>query len=63
MTAGVTVTSVSEDLLAILVCPRCKGPLRAMPDGEGLDCDACGLRFPVRDGLPVMLVEDAQPLE
>jgi uncharacterized protein YbaR (Trm112 family) len=58
-----TRTTVSEELLAILVCPACKGVLRPTRDGEGLDCDACRLRYPVRDGLPVMLVEEARPID
>lgn len=57
-----TRATVSEDLLAILVCPACKGALHLTRDGTGLDCDACRLRYPVRDGLPVMLVEEAQPI-
>jgi len=58
-----TRATVSEDLLAILVCPACKGPLHLTRDGEGLDCDTCRLRYPVRDGLPVMLVEEARPID
>jgi hypothetical protein len=51
--------SVPEDLLAILVCPQCHHPVR--PEGEELVCTGCGLRYPVRDGLPVMLLEEARP--
>jgi uncharacterized protein len=49
----------SEELLAILVCPVCKGPIHVVPDGSGLKCDACKCIFPIRDGIPVMLPEEA----
>ncbi len=50
---------VSEELLAILVCPVCKSPIHVVPDGSGLKCDACKLIYPTRDGIPVMLPEEA----
>lgn len=47
-------------LLDILVCPECKGELEYRPDQEEmLICHSCGLGYPVRDGIPVMLSEDA----
>ena len=50
-------------LLEILVCPICKGPLvYRKPAGE-LICKADRLAFPVRDGIPVMLEEDARKLD
>jgi len=51
--------TVPEELLAILVCPRCLGPLE--PRGEGLACRRCELCFPVREGIPVLVVEEAHP--
>ncbi len=48
---------IKEDLLSILVCPLGKGPLRR--EGEFLVCTRCGPRFAVRDGIPDMLIEDA----
>lgn len=56
----------TEELLRILACPRCYGELRAETrDGEtlGLACAACAVVYPVRDDIPVMLVEEAVPLE
>jgi uncharacterized protein YbaR (Trm112 family) len=52
---------IDERLLAILVCPACRGEVR--PDGqhERLECEGCGRAYPVRDGIPVMLVEEAIP--
>jgi uncharacterized protein YbaR (Trm112 family) len=49
------------DLLRLLACPRCKGPLEDVDDGHVLRCRACALRYPVRDGLPILLVEEASP--
>jgi uncharacterized protein YbaR (Trm112 family) len=52
--------SIDPDLLRILVCPACRGELRP-PAPRGLECSACGRVYPVRDGIPVMLVEEAGP--
>ena len=54
---------VSDGLLAILACPSCKGSLGRDESGEGLVCPACRVVYPVRDGIPVMLAEEAAPLE
>lgn len=55
---------IDADLLEILCCPAvhdgapCHGALEAV--GDGLRCRACGLVYPVRDGIPVMLQEEAR---
>lgn len=49
-------------LLEILVCPICKGPLDFVKDKEELVCKADRLGFPIRDGIPVMLEEEARQL-
>ncbi len=49
-------------LLEILVCPICKGPLLYRRAAEELVCKADRLGFPVKDGIPVMLEEDARKL-
>ena len=54
--------TLAPELLAILVCPRCKGPLDYRVQQSALDCAACTLRYPVRDDIPVMLVDEAAPL-
>jgi len=54
--------SVSPRLLAILVCPRCKGRLDFQEREPALVCPVCRLRYPVRDDIPVMLVDEATPL-
>ncbi|HTZ47071.1 MAG TPA: Trm112 family protein [Verrucomicrobiae bacterium] len=50
---------ISKELLAILVCPVCKTPVRPLQDGSGLKCDVCKRIYPVRDDIPVMLPEEA----
>ncbi len=54
---------LDERLLEILVCPKCKGELEYRPDEAELVCAACALRYEVRDGIPVMLIDEAKPLE
>ena len=49
-------------LLEILVCPLCKGPLDHLKDKQELVCKADRLAYPIRDGIPVMLEEEARPL-
>jgi uncharacterized protein YbaR (Trm112 family) len=49
-------------LLEILVCPVCKGPLAWRKDAQELVCKADRLAFPVKDGIPVMLEEEARAL-
>jgi uncharacterized protein YbaR (Trm112 family) len=49
-------------LLEILVCPLCKGPLAWRKDAQELVCKADRLAFPVKDGIPVMLEEEAREL-
>ena len=51
---------LSPELMNILVCPVCKGELHLACGDQKLVCDPCGLAFPVRDGIPVMLVAQAE---
>jgi len=51
---------VSDELLSILVCPQCKGDLRYEREAQRLVCDACRLRYPIVDDIPVMLPEEAE---
>lgn len=51
--------SVARELLQILVCPKCKGGLDYRPDDQVLVCPACRLRYPVRDDIPIMLIDEA----
>lgn len=51
--------ALDERLLAILVCPACHGEVEHKERRHLVVCGDCGLRYPVRDGIPVMLVEQA----
>jgi len=53
---------LDNKLLDILVCPVCKGPLGWHPDAQALVCRAERLAYPVRDGIPVMLEDEARKL-
>lgn len=54
--------ALSRELLDILVCPQCKGELELVESGTGLVCHACRLRYPIRDDIPVMLVDEAEKI-
>ncbi len=51
--------ALSQDLLEILACPLCKARVELQPDGSGLKCVECRRVYPVRDDIPVMLVDEA----
>lgn len=54
---------VDDRLLAILACPKCKGELEYITaPSEELLCRSCALAYPVRDDIPVMLIEEARTL-
>jgi uncharacterized protein YbaR (Trm112 family) len=50
---------IPKELLEILVCPVCKADLELKPDESGLKCTKCKRVYPVRDNIPVMLVDQA----
>jgi len=52
--------AVSQELLDILVCPLCKTPVKLTGDHKGLKCSTCRRVYPVRDDIPVMLVDEAR---
>ena len=54
---------LSDELLALLVCPNCRGDLRYDRTADKLICEACALRYLVVDGVPVMLPEEAEKIE
>jgi uncharacterized protein len=54
-----TVMQIPKEVLTILACPLCKKPLHPLPDNSGYKCEACKRLYPVRDGIPVMLIEEA----
>ena len=47
-----------QELLDILACPACRAEVRM--EGDRIVCTACGLRFPIRDGIPILLVDEAE---
>ncbi len=53
--------AVDERLLEILVCPSCRGEVQYKDRRKVIVCRECGLQYPVRDGIPVMLVDEATP--
>jgi uncharacterized protein YbaR (Trm112 family) len=54
--------ALSEKILEILVCPKCKGGLQYTADIPSLDCTLCRLRYPIREDIPVMLIDEAEKL-
>jgi uncharacterized protein YbaR (Trm112 family) len=53
---------LDEELRKVLVCPKCKGDLTYESDPEALVCGVCRLRYRVEDDIPVMLIDEAEPL-
>jgi uncharacterized protein len=55
--------TLSKELLDILACPKCKGDIHLTETETGLICDKCQLLYEIREGIPIMLIEEAKPLE
>ncbi len=55
-------SAIDPKLLEILVCPLTKGPLRYDQKNAELISDRAGLAYPIRDGIPIMLTEEAREL-
>ena len=53
---------IDKELLEILACPKCKGDIKLTEKGDGLICDACKLMYPIREDIPVMLIDEAVKL-
>lgn len=51
---------IDKELLDILACPVCKGNITYDDENQKLVCDECGRQYPIRDGIPVMLEEEAK---
>ncbi len=54
---------VSRELLQILACPKCKGKIRLSEKDDGLVCERCRLLYPIKEGIPLMLISEAIPLK
>lgn len=55
--------ALNRDLIDILACPKCKGPLKLREDESAFECGACKLVYMVVDEIPNFIVEEALPLE
>ena len=55
--------AISQELLEILVCPKCKGEIELTEKKDGLICRACSLVYEIRDDIPIMLIDEAKPLK
>lgn len=53
--------ALNVELLGLLACPQCRSGLVLLPRQDGLLCGACAVVYPVREEIPVMLVEEAVP--
>jgi uncharacterized protein YbaR (Trm112 family) len=54
---------IGKELLEILACPKCKGEVRLNPTEDGLICDRCRLLYEIREEIPIMLIDEAKPIE
>ena len=54
--------AIDKELLDILACPKCKGDIRLTDKVDGLVCDTCKLMYPIKDDIPVMLIDEAVKL-
>lgn len=54
--------ALPRELLDIVACPKCKGKVTPNADETGFQCPACKLLYPIEEGLPNFLVEEAKPL-
>jgi uncharacterized protein len=52
--------AISKDLLEILACPLCKEKVELTPDGVGLKCVQCHRVYPIREDIPIMLIDEAR---
>jgi hypothetical protein len=50
---------IKKELLDILCCPKCKGDISLNESQDGLICDACKLMYPIKDDIPIMLIDEA----
>lgn len=55
--------AINKDLLDILACPKCKGDIRLNEKGDGLVCSHCKLLYPIREDIPIMLIDEAIRLD
>ena len=54
--------TISPEFLEILACPKCKGDIYLNDTKDGLICESCKLLYEIRDDIPIMLIDEAKPL-
>jgi uncharacterized protein len=52
--------TLDPELVEILVCPNDRGAIEVYEDEQVIVCTTCGYRYPIRDGIPVMLIDEAE---
>jgi uncharacterized protein YbaR (Trm112 family) len=52
--------AISKELLEILACPQCRGDVKLTAREDALECAACKLRYPIKDDIPIMLIDEAE---
>ena len=55
--------AISEELLEILACPKCKGSIHLNDAQDGLICNQCKLLYEIKDDIPIMLIDEAKPFD
>ena len=55
--------AISQELLEILACPQCKGEVTLTAAKDALDCRTCGLRYAIKDDIPIMLIDEANRID
>lgn len=55
--------AINKELLDILACPKCKGPIFLNEAQDGLICQQCRLLYEIRDEIPIMLIDEAKPIQ
>jgi len=55
--------TLSKELLEILACPKCKGEVILNEAEDGLACNKCKLLYEIREDIPVMLIDEAKPID
>ncbi len=55
--------AVSKELLEIIACPKCRGELKLSEDENFLICEQCRIKYPIEDDIPILLVDEAKPLD
>ena len=58
-----TISKESLNILDILACPKCKRKIYLNETEDGLICDHCKLLYEIRDGIPIMLIEEAKNIK